>query len=145
MRRSFIVILTMILVTVSLQAKSDKIREMIEENPILGHYLDIEEVNSINSSRTFFETDPPVGPIHNIAEFEPMEGVLVRSPFGIPYQLIAEMSQDAIVTTIVANTSEQKYVTSTYQSNGGYLDNCQFLIAPSDSYWTRGYGPLGLL
>ena len=29
------------------------------------------------------ETDPPPTPIRNIAEFEPMQGVLIRYPFGI--------------------------------------------------------------
>ena len=28
-------------------------------------------------------TDPPPGPVRNIAEFERMEGVLIRYPFGI--------------------------------------------------------------
>ena len=37
--------------------------------------------------------------------------------------------------------ANQNTVTSLYQSNGVNLDHCSFLIAPSDSYWTRDYGP----
>jgi len=37
------------------------------------------------------ETDPPPGPIRNIAEYERMEGVLIRYPFGISTAVIAEM------------------------------------------------------
>ena len=82
----------------------------------------------------------PINP-RAIAEFEPMEGVLVRYPFGIPMSLIAEMSEDVVVTTIVANSSEQSTVQSQYSSNGVNLSNCNFIYAPSDSYWTRDFGP----
>lgn len=105
-------------------------------------YLSEEEYNRRHEAgRDFYPTDPPEGPIYNIAEFAPMEGVLVRYPFGIPEELIAEMSEDVMVTTIVANSSQQNTVTSLYQQNGVNLDNCNFLIAASDSYWTRDYGP----
>ena len=88
-----------------------------------------------------FPLAPPPEPIRNIAEFERMEGVLIRYPFGISYQIIAEMSEDVIVTTIVLDESEKTYVLSQYQNYGVNLNNCEFLIAPSDSYWTRDYGP----
>ncbi|MCF8364882.1 MAG: agmatine deiminase family protein [Bacteroidales bacterium] len=86
-------------------------------------------------------TDPPDGPVTNLAEFDKMQSVLIRYPFGLPYNLIAEMSQECIVTTIVASTSEQTYVTNQYNNQGVNLDNCEFIIAPSNSYWTRDYGP----
>ncbi len=82
----------------------------------------------------------PVNP-RAIAEFEPMEGVLVRYPFGVPVSLIAEMSEDVMVTTIVANSSEETTVTSTYTSNGVNMTNTNFEYSPTDSYWIRDYGP----
>lgn len=88
---------------------------------------------------TFFA--PPPVPVRNVAEFEPMEGVLIRYSFGISYQVIAEMSEDVIVTTIVASSSQQTTVQNLYLANGVNIANCDFLIAPSDSYWTRDYGP----
>ena len=91
--------------------------------------------------KAFVETQPPTGPIRNIAEFEQMEGALIRYPFGIPYTLIAEMSQNTIVWTVVANASQKTTVTNNYTSNGVNLANVRWIIAPSDSYWTRDYGP----
>ncbi|MBU0496856.1 MAG: agmatine deiminase family protein [Candidatus Thermoplasmatota archaeon] len=88
---------------------------------------------------------PPPDPIRNIAEFETMEGVLIRYPFGISYSVIAEMSEDVTVYTIVASSSEQSSVYAQYQSQGVNTANCEFLIAPSDSYWTRDYGPWFIL
>ena len=43
------------------------------------------------------ETDPPLMPIRNIAEFEPMQGVLIRYPFGISTSIIKEMAEDVII------------------------------------------------
>ena len=43
------------------------------------------------------ETDPPPTPIRNISEFEPMQGVLIRYPFGISTSIIREMAEDIIV------------------------------------------------
>ncbi len=83
----------------------------------------------------------PPGPIRNIAEFEPMRGVLVAYPLGIPVSLVAQMSQDAIVTTIVDNSSQETTVRNYYSSNSVNLANCDFIHAPHDSYWTRDYGP----
>ncbi len=92
-------------------------------------------------SADFEETDPPSGDIFSVAEFQPQEGVLVRYPFGIPFTLISELSSYTKVITIVANQSEENSVRDQYENNGVNLDNCEFLHAPTDSYWTRDYGP----
>ncbi|MBC8320261.1 MAG: agmatine deiminase family protein [Bacteroidetes bacterium] len=106
------------------------------------HYLSEEEMlTTFDPLRDFYPTDPPDGDIRNVAEFDQMQGVLVRYPFGIPVELIREMAEDITVTTIVANASQQQTVTTTYQNNNVNLDNCNFLIAPTDSYWVRDYGP----
>jgi len=89
--------------------------------------------------------DTPIGttPVNPraIAEFEPVEGVLVRYPFGVPVSLIAEMSEDVMVTTIVANASEETAVASIYSSNGVNMTNTSFEYSPTDSYWIRDFGP----
>ncbi len=86
-------------------------------------------------------TAPPTGQVRNPSEWEPMQGVIIRYPFGISYSLIAEMSEDLMVTTIVANSSEQSYVSSLYQANGVNTSNTDFVIASTNSIWTRDYGP----
>ncbi len=106
------------------------------------HYLSEEEMNTpLRHPLTFEETDPPVGPIRNVAEFDQMQAVLVRYPFGIPISLVKEIADDLEVITIVANESQELSVLTQYDNNGVNLDNCSFLHAPSDSYWVRDYGP----
>jgi agmatine/peptidylarginine deiminase len=83
----------------------------------------------------------PPTPVRNIAEFDKMEGVLIRYPFGISTALIKEMAEDVMVTTIVTSSSQEQTVRSTYTSAGVNLSHCNFMYAPSDSYWTRDYGP----
>ncbi len=66
-------------------------------------------------------SEPPE-PIRQVAEFEPMEGVLIRYSFGISYEIIAEMAEDVEVVTIVASSSQQNSVISQYQNNGVNLN-----------------------
>ncbi|MDX9856903.1 MAG: agmatine deiminase family protein [candidate division Zixibacteria bacterium] len=86
-------------------------------------------------------TKAPTGVLRNPAEWEPSEGVIIRWPLGISVALVREMSEDLMVTTIVANSSEQASATSAYQSGGVVMANTQFLIASTNSIWTRDYGP----
>jgi agmatine deiminase len=79
--------------------------------------------------------------IRQTAEFERMQGVLIRYPLGISYSLIAEMAEDDIVYTIVGSISIRNQAITNYGNNGVNLANCQWIIAASDSYWTRDYGP----
>ncbi len=106
------------------------------------HWMTLEEEQKKDEiGRDFYPTDPPIGQVRNIAEFEQMEGVLIRYPFGISYDIIAEMAEDITVSTIVTGSSQENYVRTQYQNNGVNLDNCNFLHAPSESYWSRDYGP----
>lgn len=109
-----------------------------------AHFLSAEEMKNHDPAQTrkdFFITDPPPQPVRQIAEFERMQSVLVRYPFGIPVDLIAEISENCGVTTIVSNQSQENQVLGIYSSNGVNTANCDFIHAPSDSYWTRDYGP----
>lgn len=106
------------------------------------HYLSEEEMNKpFDFSKDFVVTDPPVGIIRNVAEFDQMQSVLVAYPFGVPIELIREMAENILVTTIVANAYEQQTVTNIYATNNVNLDNCAFLLAITDSKWVRDYGP----
>ena len=100
-----------------------------------------EELRRHEIGRDFYPTLPPAGPVRQVAEFEHMQSVLVRYPFGIPLSLVAEMSENCMVTTIVLNAGQENTVRSQYVSAGVNLDNCDFIHAPTDSYWTRDYGP----
>ena len=110
--------------------------------PILRHWMTPEELlHKGEIGRNFVETDPPIAPIRNVAEFDQMQGVLVRYPFGIPLLVIKEMALNVKVTTIVEFLSEKNTVIQQYLANGIDTSHCNFLIAPTNSYWTRDYGP----
>lgn len=83
---------------------------------------------------------PPMAPIRNCAEFEPMTMALIRYPLGIPYALIREMDEDLQIACVVSSSSYNTARTN-FQSNGIDPDGVDWIIAASDSYWTRDYGP----
>ncbi|HQO21245.1 MAG TPA: agmatine deiminase family protein, partial [Acidobacteriota bacterium] len=86
-------------------------------------------------------TRQPTGEVRNPGEWEPSEGVIIRWTLGIPVEIVAEMSEDIVVTTIVANTSAQNSAISSYTSGGVNMANTAWVFAPTDSYWTRDYAP----
>jgi agmatine/peptidylarginine deiminase len=113
-----------------------------EKIPVLTHEMTPEEkLRRHEIGRDFTPTEPPAPPVRSIAEFEEMQSVLIRYPFGIPMTLVKEMSEDCKVMTIVADATEQQIVINQYESAGVNMANCEWLIAPSDRYWTRDYGP----
>ncbi|MDD3097753.1 MAG: agmatine deiminase family protein, partial [Candidatus Cloacimonetes bacterium] len=81
----------------------------------------------------------PVDP-RFVAEWEPAMGAVVRYPFGQPYSLLQDLSQDALLYVIVASSS-QATANSNLQSNGVNMANVRYINAASDSYWVRDYGP----
>ncbi|MDP8209879.1 MAG: agmatine deiminase family protein [Candidatus Stygibacter australis] len=139
MKKLLLIISLMIAISLFAVEKID----VLENDPFpLTHWLSAAEAARWDEiGRDFYETDPPVGPVHNVAEFETMEGVLIRYPFGIPMGLIIALSEQTKLLTIVSSTSQQNTVLSQYNSQGVNTANCEFLIAPTDSYWTRDYGP----
>jgi agmatine deiminase len=108
----------------------------------LTHWLTPEEALRKNEiGKSFVETNPPSSPVRNVAEFDRMQGALVRYPFGIPVSVIKEMAKNVTLTTIVLNNSQKNTVLQQYVSAGVDTSHCNFLLAPTDSYWTRDYGP----
>ena len=104
------------------------------------HYLSEEEMNSPVRNENFTETDPPTGTPRFVAEFEPMQGVMIRYPLGIPTSLVAQLSNNCHVYCVVSS-SQQSSAQSSFQSAGVNMSNVSFVNAPSDSYWIRDYGP----
>ncbi len=136
MRTSSILFIFFIVASVSLMAQ----KQVPDYRKL--HYLSEEEMlMPLTTALDFVETDPPNSEVRNVAEFDQMQSVLVRYPFGVPISLIKEMAEETEVITIVASTGEQQAVETVYTSNGVNLENTAYLIAPSDSYWVRDYGP----
>ena len=112
-----------------------------ENEKSLPHYFSEEEL--INKSLIYSmsrDTDPPLSPVRNIAEFEPMQGVLIRYPFGISISMIQEMAEDVIIYCLVSQSLQNSAYNS--MNNAGVdMSNVEFITGSTDSYWTRDYGP----
>jgi len=92
-------------------------------------------------------TPAPPGPIRNIAEFERMQGAMVRynNGLGVPTSLIVAISQHTKVYTLAANQSQRNAAYNAYQAAGANMNNCEFIIASTNSMWTRDYGPFWII
>jgi len=87
-------------------------------------------------------TAPPTTPIRQCAEWEPVTGVLIQYDmgFGLPYELIAEYAEDIIVHVLVTEDQESNAYNA-LENNGVDMANVEFVIAETNSIWTRDYGP----
>ena len=110
------------------------------------HALRWEELSLQKNTRDLIVTAPPENP-RSIAEFEPNQGVIVAVPssffgvsFGVPYSLIAELSQEDTVYLICASNN-QSSVRTTLQNNGVNMNHLKFVSHSIDSYWCRDYSP----
>ncbi len=141
MKKSVIVLFVLIVtITTSLNCL-DNISMKVKENPVLAHFLSLEEILlNEDYERDFTPTNPPIGTVRQTSEFEQMEGVLVVYPLGVPYALIAEMSQDITIYTIV-QSYQQTQCETYYQNNGVNMTNCEFINASTNTYWVRDFGP----
>ncbi|MBI9030400.1 agmatine deiminase family protein [bacterium] len=84
-------------------------------------------------------TDPPSAPVRAVAEFEPASAVIIRYPLGIPTSFVALLSQEIEVICIVSSSWQQTQAQNSFNSAGVNNDNLSFIIANTDSFWTRDY------
>ena len=89
----------------------------------------------------FTQTAPPFAPVRPIAEFEPASSVMIRYPLGIPTSLVVALAQTADVLCLVSSTSQMNSAQSSFSAAGVNLARVSYMIASTDSYWTRDYGP----
>lgn len=85
-------------------------------------------------------TDPPPAGTRNPAEYEPMTGVLVRWPLGVPYSLLDSIA-DHIKLWMVVSSANKSTCSTSLASNGINMANVGFVLATTNSIWTRDYGP----
>ena len=112
-----------------------------ENEKSLPHYFTEKEF--VNKSLIYSmsrDTEPPLSPVRNIAEFEPMQGVLIRYPFGISTSMIQEMAEDVIIYCLVS-LSLQNSAYNSMNNAGVDMSKVEFITGSTDSYWTRDYGP----
>jgi agmatine/peptidylarginine deiminase len=102
--------------------------------------LESDYLNSDYSQR-FTETTPPTQPVRPIAEFEPASAVMIRYPLGIPVSLVVHLANTAQVVCLVSSNSVQNQATTAFNNAGVNMAKVTFMVAPTDSYWTRDFGP----
>jgi agmatine deiminase len=76
-----------------------------------------------------------------VAEWEPAYGSLIRWPLGIPSDLVVELAKDDSLYVLVASNYHRDQAISTFSSWNVNMDYCRFIIAPTNSHWTRDWGP----
>ncbi len=119
-------------------------QEEIMRNYHLKHELTQAEYLKLQTyQRNFTTTLPPEGIVRNIAEWEPMESVIIGydSGFGIPIEGIVEMTKDCMVTVLVADAEEENAVTDLISDNNGDVNNLDFVYHDVNSWWSRDYSP----
>lgn len=120
--------------------------EHYDIHPKFPHNATAEEQQLL---RTWYQnvktSTPPTGPVTAVSEFQPMSGVLVAYPLGIPVNLVSELSFITSVKVIVNSGYDSVSAKSYFSANGVNMDNVQFWLVRHDSYWTRDYGPWFIL
>ena len=104
------------------------------------HYLSEEEMLTPVRATNFTETPAPTEAPRFVAEFEPMQGVMIRYPLGIPVSLVKSLAENCPVYCIVSQ-SQQSSARSSFSNAGVNMNRVTFVIANNDSYWVRDYGP----
>jgi len=88
-------------------------------------------------------TSPPISPIRHCAQWEPVEGVLIRYDgafFALSYDLITSFSEELIVYVLCEESDEQNAYDD-MSAGGVNMANVAFINCITDSQWTRDYGP----
>lgn len=83
---------------------------------------------------------PPLAPIRNCAEWEPVTGVLIRYPLGLPYNLLRDLD-DVVKLHVVVTSGQLPTAKNLFVTNGVDTSKVQWLVEPNNSIWTRDYGP----
>ena len=104
------------------------------------HYLSEEEMRIPVRSINFTETPAPTEAPRFVAEFEPMQGVAIAYPLGIPVDLVKSLAENCQVYCIVQQY-QQSSARSSFINAGVNMDRVTFVNARTDSYWVRDYGP----
>ena len=105
------------------------------------HYLSAEEMRTpIKRSINFSVSAAPTEAPRFVAEFEPMQGVMIRYPLGIPVSLVKSLAENCQVYCIVQQ-NQQSSARSSFNNAGVNMNRVTFVTASTDSYWVRDYGP----
>jgi agmatine/peptidylarginine deiminase len=93
-------------------------------------------------------TSPPIGPIHCVAEYEPMDAILLAWEGSSSWKTIVARMAAGITTVgnadaiiVVDTTSEESGAITQINSYGGDTSRVKFVVRATDTIWIRDYGP----
>jgi agmatine deiminase len=97
---------------------------------------------------TLNATLPPTGPVHCVAEYEAMDGIIIAWEGSTSWKtILAKMAAeitttgDADVYCVVDNSGEISTATTTLINHGVNMSRVHFPIRGTDTIWIRDYGP----
>lgn len=140
MMRKFILVLSLFCLTSLGFAQLD----LYDMHPAFPYRLTADEqllMHTLPEKAQRQATAAPQGPVTSVAEFQPMEGVIIAYTLGIPVNLVAQLSQITRVKVLVNSSNDANSASSRFSQNGVNMSNVDFWTIPHDSYWTRDYGP----
>jgi agmatine/peptidylarginine deiminase len=107
----------------------------------MAYTLTVTAFNRVTYTGTLSQinTATPVRP-RFVAEWEPAKGSIIRYPVGLPYTMIADLSNNGLLYVVVSSSS-QATCNSALSTNGINMANVRYIITNNDSYWIRDYGP----
>lgn len=115
-----------------------------DTHPKFPHHATAEErqmIPYLSQQAHLRDAQTPTAPITAVSEFQPMGGVMIAYPLGIPVALVRELSEITQVKVIVSSASDSLQAKSYFNSNQVNMSNLQFWLINHDSYWVRDYGP----
>jgi agmatine/peptidylarginine deiminase len=92
-------------------------------------------------------SDPPTNPRH-IAQWEHARGALIRYPLGIPDNMILDLfnAADSLYCVVSSGnySTAYAYFRDTVGIGAANMGRVHWIIAPSDTYWSRDWGPISM-
>ena len=126
----------------SLFGQSDSVH--YDMHPKYPHHATAEErllIPSLSQQAHLRDAVYPTAPVTAVAEFQPMGGVMIAYPLGIPVSLVRELSEIIPVKVIVSTSNDSLQAKNYFNNNQVNMSNIQFWLINHDSYWVRDYGP----
>jgi len=115
-----------------------------DTHPKFPHHATAEErlmIPYLSQQAHLRDAQTPTSPVTAVAEFQPMGGVMIAYPLGIPVTLVRELSQITQVKVLVNDATDSAGAAQYFATNQVTMTNVQFWLINHDSYWVRDYGP----
>lgn len=140
MKKNLTASLLLLFATLLLSAQS----QHYDVHPKFPYTLTAEEQllkHTLPAKAAFHRTPAPPAPVVSVAEFQPMSGVMIAYPLGIPVSLVVQLSQITSVKVLVDDSFASERAATYFSQQGVNMENVDMWQIEHDSYWTRDYGP----